>query len=50
MDAGTIAEFDTPAKLFAQNGIFRSMCDRSSISLDDVLLARQERENSKHEL
>ncbi|KAG2110951.1 ABC transporter [Suillus discolor] len=40
MDAGTIAEFDTPVNLFAiPNGIFRGMCERSSIALDDILSA-----------
>lgn len=44
MDAGTIAEFDTPAKLFATpNGIFRGMCERSSITLDDIVFAAKER-------
>ncbi|KAI0693122.1 ABC transporter [Cytidiella melzeri] len=43
MDAGTIAEFDTPATLYSQNGIFRGMCERSSITLDDILYARKER-------
>ncbi|THH30017.1 hypothetical protein EUX98_g4182 [Antrodiella citrinella] len=45
MDAGTIAEFDTPANLFNVSGsIFRSMCDRSSISLDDIEWAAKERQ------
>ncbi|KAG2341335.1 ABC transporter [Suillus weaverae] len=40
MDAGTIAEFDTPVNLFAMpDGIFRGMCERSSIILDDILSA-----------
>ncbi|OAX32924.1 hypothetical protein K503DRAFT_804804 [Rhizopogon vinicolor AM-OR11-026] len=40
MDAGTIAEFDTPANLFSMSdGIFCGMCERSSITLDDILLA-----------
>ena len=40
MDAGRIAEFDTPANLYKQtDGIFRGMCDRSSITLDDILFA-----------
>jgi len=38
LDAGKIAEFDTPLELFMrQGGIFRSMCDQSNISLDDIL-------------
>jgi hypothetical protein len=43
MDAGAIAEFDAPANLFMKDGIFRGMCERSSISLDDILFARKER-------
>ncbi len=40
MDAGTIAEFDTPANLFHMpEGIFHGMCERSLISLDDIKLA-----------
>lgn len=45
MDAGTIAEFDTPANLFnMSSGIFRGMCERSSITLDDILWAAKERQ------
>ncbi|KIK55762.1 hypothetical protein GYMLUDRAFT_831145 [Collybiopsis luxurians FD-317 M1] len=37
MDAGQIAEFDTPFNLFnTENSIFRSLCDRSNISLIDL--------------
>ena len=37
MDAGRIAEFDTPTRLFeVEDGIFRGMCDRSDISLEDI--------------
>ena len=33
-------EFDTPANLFAlSDGIFRGMCERSAITLDDIKLA-----------
>ncbi|KAF7375201.1 Oligomycin resistance ATP-dependent permease YOR1 [Mycena sanguinolenta] len=39
MDAGQIAEFDTPARLFELGGIFRGMCDHSSISLEDIKIA-----------
>ncbi|ONH77253.1 Oligomycin resistance ATP-dependent permease YOR1 [Pichia kudriavzevii] len=31
MDKGECAEFDTPRALWEQNGIFRSMCDKSGI-------------------
>jgi hypothetical protein len=35
-------EFDTPAKLYeAPDGIFRGMCERSAITLDDIKLARK---------
>lgn len=44
LDAGKIAEFDTPSQLYLKtSGIFRGMCDRSSITLDDIRLA------SKHD-
>ncbi|KAH7925483.1 ABC transporter [Leucogyrophana mollusca] len=40
LDAGGIAEFDTPAALYSHSdGIFRGMCERSSISLEDILSA-----------
>ncbi|KIY65390.1 hypothetical protein CYLTODRAFT_492364 [Cylindrobasidium torrendii FP15055 ss-10] len=40
LDAGQIAEFDTPATLYElQDGIFRGMCEQSSITLDDILFA-----------
>jgi ABC-type multidrug transport system fused ATPase/permease subunit len=43
MDNGTIAEFDAPDVLHAQNGIFRAMCEHSSITLEDIRRARKER-------
>ncbi|KAL0575903.1 hypothetical protein V5O48_006076 [Marasmius crinis-equi] len=43
LDAGQIAEFDTPANLYEHNGIFRGMCERSSISLEDIKMAGKER-------
>jgi hypothetical protein len=46
-DAGLIAEFDTPAALFAQGGIFHSMCERSNISLADIERARTAREGGQ---
>ncbi|KAI0255115.1 ABC transporter [Lactifluus subvellereus] len=46
MDNGNIAEFDAPEVLHAQNGIFRAMCERSSITLEDIRRARKEREAS----
>ncbi|KAF2003407.1 hypothetical protein P154DRAFT_543812 [Amniculicola lignicola CBS 123094] len=35
MDAGTIAELDTPLRLYDAGGIFRSMCERSGIRRED---------------
>ncbi|KAJ7284591.1 ABC transporter [Mycena rebaudengoi] len=44
LDAGQIAEFDTPSSLFQiPGGIFRGMCDHSSISLEDIKLAAKTR-------
>ncbi|KAG7444868.1 ABC transporter [Guyanagaster necrorhizus] len=46
LDAGEIAEFDTPSKLYEMtSGIFRAMCDRSSITLDDIRLASNQKVN-----
>ena len=42
MDAGRIAELDTPLELWKQGGIFRSMCDRSGIRLEDIKGARED--------
>jgi len=45
MDAGRIVEFDTPIRLFnVEDGIFRGMCNRSKISLDDIRRAARLRE------
>ncbi|CAI6341615.1 unnamed protein product [Periconia digitata] len=35
MDAGRIAELDSPLRLYEAGGIFRSMCDRSGIRRED---------------
>ncbi|KAF2474597.1 multidrug resistance-associated protein 5 [Lindgomyces ingoldianus] len=35
MDAGSIAELDTPLHLYDAGGIFRGMCDRSGIRRED---------------
>jgi ABC-type multidrug transport system fused ATPase/permease subunit len=46
LDAGQIAEFDTPKNLFAMpDGIFRSMCDQSNISADDIRFAAKGKED-----
>lgn len=40
LDAGQIAELDTPLRLFNSPGsIFRAMCDRSGIVQDDIQMA-----------
>jgi len=45
MDAGRIAEFDTPARLFEmEDGIFRGMCNRSGLLLEDIRRAAKLRE------
>ncbi|EJD07137.1 ABC protein [Fomitiporia mediterranea MF3/22] len=37
LDAGEVAEFDTPANLYRmENGIFRGMCQRSNITLEEI--------------
>ncbi|TBU32613.1 P-loop containing nucleoside triphosphate hydrolase protein [Dichomitus squalens] len=37
LDSGNIAEFDTPQKLFNMpHGIFRGMCERSGITLEEI--------------
>ena len=38
MDAGRVAEFDTPLNLFdKEDSIFRSLCDQAGLSRDDIL-------------
>lgn len=39
MDRGKVAEVASPLELYDAHGIFRSMCDQSSISRDDILSA-----------
>jgi len=42
LDAGNVVEMDKPEALFhLPGGIFRSMCDRSSISLEDIQTAQR---------
>ncbi|CDZ96537.1 abc transporter [Phaffia rhodozyma] len=42
MDQGSIVEFDTPVNLYLNpDGIFRSMCEKSSISLEEIRSAYQ---------
>lgn len=36
MDAGNVAELDSPIVLYDRGGIFRSMCDRSGIRREDL--------------
>ncbi|KAG1817968.1 ABC protein [Suillus subaureus] len=41
LDAGLVAEFDTPSNLFKmEGGLFRGMCERSNISLTDIEMSR----------
>lgn len=42
MDAGRIAELDAPLALWHQGGIFRGMCDRSGIRVEDIQGARDD--------
>lgn len=47
MDAGQIVEFDTPSKLYQRkDGIFRGMCDQSSISWEDIRLTEKAKSDS----
>jgi len=44
VDAGVVVEFDKPEVLMEkEGGVFRGMCERSGISLNDILLARETR-------
>lgn len=41
MDAGQVAEFDTPLALFDRPGsIFRGMCDKANLSRADIVRIR----------
>jgi ABC-type multidrug transport system fused ATPase/permease subunit len=42
MDKGGIAELATPLELWKMDGIFRSMCDRSGIRVEDIEHAKLE--------
>ena len=45
MDQGNVVELDAPEDLFANtSSIFRSMCDRSSITGEDIRSAVQTRQ------
>ncbi|KAJ3741472.1 ABC protein [Lentinula detonsa] len=38
MDQGSVAEFDTPLTLYEKrDGIFRSLCEKGGISMDDIV-------------
>jgi len=50
MDNGNVAEFDTPLTLFAQGGIFSTMCERSNISIDDIKKAQGDRAGSRSDM
>lgn len=40
MEHGEAIEFDTPINLFEAGGSFRSLCDRASLSREDILRIR----------
>lgn len=43
MDAGVVAEFDTPLNLYdRKDSIFRSLCDEAALTRDDILRIRGE--------
>ena len=43
MDAGVVAEFDTPINLFdRKNSIFRSLCDEAGLTKEDIIRIRGE--------
>ncbi|KZS95710.1 P-loop containing nucleoside triphosphate hydrolase protein [Sistotremastrum niveocremeum HHB9708] len=47
LDAGQIAEFDTPSNLYKKtDGIFHGMCERSGITLEDIASASLARTQS----
>ena len=42
MDAGRVAEFDTPLNLFDRSdSIFRSLCDEANLSREDIIKIRR---------
>ena len=45
MDAGRVAEFDTPLNLFdKEDSIFRSLCDEAKLQRADIIRIRSENE------
>jgi ATP-binding cassette subfamily C (CFTR/MRP) protein 1 len=40
MDAGKVAEYDSPLNLFDAKGIFRSLCDEALLSREDIVRIR----------
>ena len=44
LDNGKIVESGVPEDLYTQDGIFRGMCERSRITLEDIRSAGKERE------
>ena len=50
LEGGELAEMDTPENLFTNpNGIFRGMCERSSITFEDISAAQRARRESLEE-
>lgn len=41
LEKGEINAFATPVELFDQGGIFRSLCDQSNISREDIVKAQE---------
>ena len=47
LENGKIAEFGAPEDLYARDKIFRGMCERSSITLEDIRGAGKEQETDE---
>lgn len=48
MDNGMVVEYDSPLALFGRtDSIFRSMCDRSAITQDEVQAAADLRDSQR---
>lgn len=45
MDSGRIAELGTPLELWVRDGLFRGMCERSGIRVEDIKGAEVEKED-----
>ncbi|KAL1863269.1 ATP-binding cassette transporter yor1 [Paecilomyces lecythidis] len=45
IDQGRVGELGTPLELFDQGGVFRGMCERSSIGREEIIEAREQRDS-----